>query len=205
MATMPKTIGVFAGLLTREGKLRLQRRIEKDSLIPGKTYEGDWELSGGRVEEKNIKKALTLEVLQAELIREVKEELGILIKFRPRPSIYRTIYEDPEKGICDWALMIPIPGPYWDEIQDMKRTTIDVDPSGLRELANQPKGNQLVSGWGKRMCRMGEGAFLLSYVERFVRQAKDALTEMRPNWRKAEFFENAEEALSQFRRELGSE
>ena len=35
MATMPKTIGIFAGLLTKEGKLRLQRRIEKDSIIPG--------------------------------------------------------------------------------------------------------------------------------------------------------------------------
>ncbi len=79
----PKTIGVFAGLLTSEGKNRLQRRIEKDSIIPGKTFEGDYELPGGRVGETDLKKALTLDVLGWELVSKVKNDLGINIIIPP--------------------------------------------------------------------------------------------------------------------------
>lgn len=163
MTTMPKTIGVFAGLLTSQGKLRLQRRVEKDSIIPGKTYEGDWELPGGRIKEKDIKKALTIEVLGEELRREVMEELGIPIAIPKKPSIYLAKYEDLEKNICDWALMIPILSRDWNENAKTKRTTIDVNPLELRGLAFRLKGNQLVSGWSKRMCRMSEGALFNSY------------------------------------------
>jgi len=200
----PRTVGVFAGLLTNKGKVRLQRRIEKGSIIPGKTYEGDYELPGGRVEEKNLLKALTLEVLGKELIREVEEELGVVIKHHPNPPLYLAIYEDAEKGICDWAFMIPVPsGPaYWDESSPTKRTVIDVDPEELRKLADEPKGHQLLSGWGKRMCRMSLGALLQSHVEKYYTQAGDFLDTIKPDWYKTEYFSNAAEALSQFRREL---
>jgi 8-oxo-dGTP pyrophosphatase MutT (NUDIX family) len=143
MATMPKTIGVFARLLTKEGKVRLQRRIEKGSIIPGKTFRGDWELPGGRIKEKDLQKALTLAVLKEELIREVKEELGIKIMVFPEnPAIYRAIYEDPEKGICDWAFGITIPSGFWEENKKTKREIIDVNPDDLRDLTNRPKGDQ---------------------------------------------------------------
>jgi len=204
MATEPKTIGVFAGLLTSKGKLRLQRRTEKGSIAPGKTFKGDWELSGGRVKETDLRETLTLEVLKKELIREVKEELGILIEVSSNFSIYRAVYEDPEKGICDWAFMIPIYPAYWNDNAKAKRETIDVNPDELRELANRPKGDQLVSGWGKRMCRMSLGAFYsFDIISR--EKVKEMLEEVKSDWRETEYFEDAERALAQFRRELGLE
>lgn len=203
----PTSIGVFAGLLTSAGKIRLQRRVEKGSIIPSKTFKGDWELPGGKVKERDLKKALTLDVLQKELIREVKEELGIVIMHHPNPPLYLTIYENHEKGICDWAFMISIPTPpiYWDEKAKMKRETIDVNPVELRELADRPKGEQLLSGWGKRMCRMSLAALLRSPVDEYNQQARRDLDEVMPDWRKIEYFHDPHEDLAEIRRELGLE
>ncbi len=187
----PKTIGVFAGLLTSEGKIRLQRRIEKDSLVPGKTYEGDYELPGGRVGEKNLKKALTLGVLAKELVLRVENDLGISILIHPNPPLYWTKYEDVAKGICDWAFAMPVPPllPYWDENALMVRKTIDVGPDELYELAQQPKGQQLLSGWGKRMCRMSLGVLLNSDNPAYRLSAEKYLNEINPEWKK-EYFHN---------------
>ncbi len=201
----PKTIGVFAGLLTREGKLRLQRRTEKDSIIPGKTYEGDYELPGGRIQEKKLEKALTLEVLGKELIQKVEEKLGIVIKLHPNPPLYLTIYEDVERGICDWAFMIPVPSPpaYWDETVRVARTIIDVNPEELRVLAARPKGEQLLSGWGKRMCRMSLGATLCSSNSRYSDEAKICLNEIKPDWEKTEYSFDPEAFLEKLRKAIG--
>ncbi|MDO8424627.1 MAG: NUDIX hydrolase [bacterium] len=201
----PKTIGVFAGLLTEEGKVRLQRRIEKDSIIPGKSYEGDWELPGGRVQEKDIKKVLTRSVLEGELIQRVKAELGINIMMVPNSPLYLAIFEDPGKEICDWAFMITVPPgvPYWDERARVQRTTIDVGPKELRELASKPKGEQLLSGWGKRMCRMSLGALLNSENPDYRNFTHDYLDEINPNWYKDEFFETIPFCLAELRRKLG--
>lgn len=203
----PKTIGVFAGLLTIAGKIRLQRRIEKGSIIPGKTYEGDYELPGGRVEEKDLKKALTLEVLERELVREIKEELGIYIVTRPNPPLYLAVFEDSAKGIRDWAFVMAVPpgDAYWNENAPMARKTIDVSPAELYELARQPKGQQLLSGWGKRMCRMSLAVLLASEVPEYRLDAGRYLDEVKPDWERTEYFGNPELALAQFRKELGLE
>ncbi len=202
----PKTIGVFAGLLTSVGKVRLQRRIEKDSIIPGKSYEGDYELPGGRVGEKDLRKALTLEVLQRELVSRVENDLGITIKtLPPAPMLYLTIYEDMAKGVCDWAFMMPVPPPpvYWDENAPMTRKTIDVSPIELYELAQQPKGQQLLSGWGKRMCRMSLGALFYSSDIRYVVKAVRYLDELKPDWQSVAWFSN--DRLARVRKTLGLE
>jgi ADP-ribose pyrophosphatase YjhB (NUDIX family) len=179
--------------------------LKKGSIIPGKTYEGDYELPGGRVEEKNLKKALTLETLEIELIREVKEELGIVIVPHPAPPLYLAVYEDPSREICDWAFMMSVPPgrPYWDENSPTKRTTIDVSPEELRKLANEPKGQQLLSGWGKRMCRLSLGALLSS--GNYNSEARKCLDEVKPDWRETEYLGDAFRALARLRRQLGLE
>jgi len=201
----PKTIGIFAGLLTSKGKIRLQRRIEKDSIIPGKSYEGDYELPGGRVEEKDLKKALNLETLKNELILRVEKDLGIAIRPCILPSVYLTIFEDPSKGICDWAFMVPIPPPpfYWNENAPTKRTTFDVSPQELYELARRPKGEQLLSGWGKRMCRMSLGALLDSPNKEFGLQAQRYLNGIKPDWQATEHFGAFDCLLNRFHKDLG--
>jgi len=51
---------------------------------------------------------------------------------------------------------------------------------------------------------MGLGTIFTSSTDpKYVNEAKIMLTEIKPDWRKTEFFKNTEEALAQFRRELG--
>lgn len=189
----PKTIGVFAGLLDRNGKLLLQRRLEKSSLLPGKTFKGDWELPGGKIREKDILKALTMEVFWREMLREAKEELGVEIKTRYLrwPPLYLAVYTDEEKGINDWAFMIPIisSGDWdgWYAPEGLKREVMYVEPQTLKEVANRPKGDQLVSGWGKRMCRMALGALLHSSNRSYSREAEEMLDEIQSDWRETEY------------------
>ena len=130
--------------------------------------------------------------------------MGIVITTHPNPPLYLAIYEDAAKGICDWAFMTPVPPPpYWDENAPLMRKTIDVSPAELYELAQQPKGQQLLSGWGKRMCRMSLGALLQTHIGMYYLQARNFLDGIKPDWHKTEYFGNAEEALARLREELG--
>jgi len=201
----PKTIGIFAGLMTSTGKLRLQRRIEQGSIIPGKSYEGDYELPGGRVGEKDLKKALTLEVLKNELILRVERDLGIAVRPHILPPVYLAVFEDRAKDICDWAFMMPVPPPpfYWDENAPTARTTVDVNPQELYDLAQRPKGEQLLSGWGKRMCRLSLGALLNSSSSDYQLEARKYLDEIRPDWQITEYFGTFDWVLTHFEKELG--
>jgi len=191
----PKTIGVFAGLLNKEGELLLQRRTEKkSSIVAGKSFQGDWELPGGRVKEKDLRKALTLEVLWKELRREVKEELGVKIPALSRANtfaaLYLAVFKDEDKGINDWAIMFPVF--HWERPKRYKRKIIFVDPEELKEIALGQREGQLVSGWGKRMCRMSLGALCHSSLADFGRKAMEMLDEIRPGWMGEELMDFAQ-------------
>ncbi|MCH7605232.1 hypothetical protein IID24_04575 [Patescibacteria group bacterium] len=198
-------IGAFFGFLTPEGGVRLQRRTQKGSrAAPGQSYEGDWELPGGG-SELPLEKALTLEGLDGEARRETREELGFVPTHRIVFShLYRAVLVNEEQGFEDWAFVLPVPPHIWNPDAQMKRDVVDVGPKELRELALRPRGNQLLSGWGKRMCRLSLGTIVASSPDGIYKaQAATMLDEIRPDWRETEFFEDAEEALAGFRRELG--
>ncbi len=103
--------------------------------------------------------------------------------------------------------MMPIPSwpIYWNENTPMARKTIDVSPNELYELVQQPKGQQLLSGWGKRMCRMSLGALINSPVSLYRAEASAFLGLIKLNWETTEYFSNPEEALAKLRKELGLE
>ncbi len=207
MAKKKITVGAFFGLITKEGKLRLQRRIEKGSrVLPGISFQGDFELTGGGVKEKDLSKVLTFSSLFMEAVRETIEELGIIVLPPQQPfPLYRAVFVNTARDTEDWAFMIPVLSEYWNETAKMKRETIDVNPDELRELANRPKGEQLLSGWGKRMCRMSLGAFYSSFNLVYRTRAEQMLGEVKPDWRETEYFGNAQEvreALARFRKEL---
>lgn len=201
----PKTIGVFAGLLFEDGDLLLQVRTEKGSIYGSKdtTYQYNWELPGGKVKENDAMKALTLEVLGRNLVREVKEELGIKITQLPYwPALYLAIFVNKEKGINDWAFMIPIIPVYWVMPKSLKREIIKVDVDKLTELANNPSGRgQLVSGFGKRMHRMSLGALYKNcmFNEPNSHKAKVLLNQIKPDWYQTEYSDDAEEFLARLR------
>lgn len=173
MGKVKATIGVFAGIINEEGKILLRRREEIDS-ITGKSYKGDWELPGGGVVEAE---KITYDHLVKELIREVKEEIGISISVDPMPEMYPLLFKGPQG--YDLALVVPIRS----NKKPSKGETIYVSPKELKELAEKPKGQQLLSGWGKRMCCMALKAhsFGTAYYE--AKEAGEMLFAIQKEWR----------------------
>ena len=109
MIEKPDTIGSFLGLITTEHKVRYQMRTEKESIIPGVSFQGYFELPGGRVKEKDLCKLLTPEGLLREAIRRTREELGIMVPSDIKiPALYQTVYQNPETHKIDWAFVIPV-------------------------------------------------------------------------------------------------
>lgn len=199
----PDTVGVFLGLITKEGRVRYQMRIESSSPITGISYKGDFELSGGRAKEKDLSKLLTPYGLLKEGIREVKEELEVIVLSQSSHfPLYWAPYEDPKTNKVDWAFMIPIEPDDWDETAETKRKVVDLNPEHLDVLGYL---NLIVSG-KKRMYRMGQGAiFAFSSNSLWSQAAAGFLTQVKPDWHETEFFGNGAEALARFRRELGLE
>jgi ADP-ribose pyrophosphatase YjhB (NUDIX family) len=167
-------LSVFAGIFNEEGKLLLRRRRKESREIPC-PYEGDWELPGGTIEEENIWKIKDERIFGKELAREVMEETGLSIETPVMPILYPAVYVNKEKGKIDCAFLIPI-GIIAEE--PTKGENIYVDPKELKERAERPIGEQLVSGWGKRMCRMALMAFQYSPNSKYKNDAKKLLAEI---------------------------
>jgi len=195
----PDRVGAFLGLITTEGKVRYQMRIEEQS-ITGISYKGDFELPGGRVKEKDLKKVLTPEGLLKEAIRETKEELGLVVEKLMPQYLYRTIFENPKTGKVDWAFVIPVFPAFWDETAEVKRKIVDVNPDELEVLG---KLNLIVSG-KKRMYRMGQACLFLSH-SKWRGRAAELLTEVKPDWRETEWLTDPNNDLAEIRRSLGLE
>ncbi|MFH1575466.1 MAG: hypothetical protein ABIB55_00795 [Candidatus Nealsonbacteria bacterium] len=196
----PDSIGVFLGLITKEGKVRYQMRTESSSPITGLSYKGDFELPGGGAEEKNLSKLLTLEGLLIEGTREVKEELGIVVMPPPEDiPLYWAPYENPKNGKIDWAFILPVLSKFWDEAAEVKRKIADIKPEHLDVLGEL---NLIVSG-KKRMYRMGMGVlFARSSLSVWRQQAANFLTQVKSDWQETEYFISAKSALEQFRKVL---
>jgi len=155
------TIGLSAGMFDEEGKLLLKRRTEKESLPR------DWDLPGGAVEAENNAKTDDEWIVAKELSREIEEETGLKI---PIDTIGRMPIMHPVviKGGDDWAFVIAVAGNYGDPSKGEFKY---VSPEELKELANGPQGNRLVSGWRKRMSRLALLAFTHSPNEEYRKQA----------------------------------
>jgi len=169
---MEVTVGVFAGIFNEEGKLLLRRRRKESTEIPC-PYEGDWELPGGTIDEENVWKIKDERIFGKELAREVMEETGLSIETSVMPILHPAVYVDKERGKMDCAFLIPI-GIIREK--PIRGENIYVTPKQLKELAEKPLGDQLVSGWGKRMCRMALMAFQYSPNPKYKREAKKLLT-----------------------------
>ncbi len=167
--------------MNKDGKLLVRRRIlpeEKVSLIISKTVKGDYELPGGIAEQAEMLVAGNETGLIKVAERETKEELGLEIK----PSLASPMIpvvlakEFPNKTVNDIAFVIPVQPEQWTG--KLEGEVMWVDPDELRELAEKPKGEQLLSGWGKRMCRMALHVLCHSPNLAYSRRAKEMLAEI---------------------------
>lgn len=148
------TIGIYAAILNKEGKLLLIRRQEKSSIIPGKEFQRDLELPGGGIKKEETFAVGNETIIEKTLARLVKEKTGLEINISAMPAMYPVVLAKkyPEKEVVDFAFVMIVQIGQWQG--EPKRETMWVSPAELRELAEKPKGDQLLSGWGKRMCRM---------------------------------------------------
>jgi len=137
------TIGVFAGIFNEHGELLIKRRVFEE-----KTFVGDWDLPGGAIEAEAAAKAIDEGLIGQELAREVEEETGIkLLALQRMPAMYPAVVASGK----DLAVAIiigvvkskPAMGQY-----------AYVSPNELWMISRRSEGNRLVSGWGKRMCRL---------------------------------------------------
>lgn len=169
------TIGVFAGIFDENGRLLLRRREQENPAAESDPYEGDWELPGGTVEEDNVWEASSERILGRELAREVEEETGLSVQVPPMPAMYPAAYVSKAEMRLDLALMIPVgvvkERPVIGQI-------VYVSPKEVRELAAQPRGRQIVSGWGSRMCRMALMALCNSPNRQYGKEARRMLLEI---------------------------
>lgn len=171
---MEITIGLFAGIFDEDGKVLLRRRKRENPNFPY-SDEGDWELPGGTMEEENIWKGKDERVIGGELAREVREETGLSIKVPFMPAMYPAVYIDRERKTIDFAFILPV-GILRE--RPAKGENTYVAPKELRELAGHPKGKRVVSGWGKRMCRMALKALCYSPNPRYQQEAKRIFLEI---------------------------
>ena len=167
-------IGVFAGVFDENGRLLLRRRERENPATEAIPYEGDWELPGGTVEEDNVWQASSERLFGQELAREVEEETGLSIEVPPMPVMFPAVYINKDERRVDLAFVMPV------GVVSKRPATgqcIYVSPEELREIAARPQGEQIVSGWGARMCRMALMALCNSPNLQYVEEARTMLLE----------------------------
>jgi hypothetical protein len=174
-AVIQPTIGVFAAIYNKEGKIPLKK-------ITTGRFAGEWDLLGGGVDANAASKSLDERIVNQELSRHVKEEGGMTIAVEPMPPMYPAVL----KGGGDWAFVIPIIQ-YAEATPEggLKKGEIKwVSPKEVEELAKVPEGERLLSGYGKRMHRLCLQALAHSPKEDFRIQAREMLAEIQGEWSK---------------------
>jgi len=183
MEKISTTVGVFAGILDQtSGKLLLRRRVEEDSIIPGKSFRGNWELPGGGVMDME---KIPYNHLLNELVREVDEEVGVPISVDPMAPLYAVFFKGPAG--YDLAVVTPVV----TSSSPTKGETIWVSPDELEKLAKDfapadkkkgIDGKGIVSGYGKRMHFMALKALSVSPNVTYAEKARAMLAEIQKGW-----------------------
>lgn len=183
MEKISASIGVCAGIVNQiTEKILLRRRVEEDSIIPGKSFKGNWELPGGGVRDAE---KIPYSHLINELAKSVKEEVGITISVDPMTPLYAVLFKGPAG--YDLALVTPV----ITSLSPTKGETIWVSPDELEKLAKDffpadrkkgIDGKGLVSGYGKRMHCMALKALSFSPNIAYAQKAKKTLSEIQKNW-----------------------
>lgn len=188
-------VGVYAGILNNGGKLLLRRRTEIESIIPGKSFKGNWELPGGGIMETK-EESIPYNYAVKELKREVEEEVGVGISIGKMPPFYPVMFRGPAG--YDLAVVTPVQQEQISNliagqvIPAIKGDSTFVSTEELNELArefvpadkkNGIDGKGLVSGYGKRMHCMALRVLSESRNADCSRQAVRTLVEIQERWK----------------------
>lgn len=177
--------GFYAGVMQPDtGKLLLIRRTKTDSIIPGTSFRGNWELPGGAVMASSDP-SVSYNYYVRDLTRLLHEKTGILIIIRGLPKMYSVLFKGPNG--YDEASVIPLVAAVKPTIGD----TTFVSPYELQVLAKEYQqadeakgisGEGLLSGYGKRMHCMALAALCHSPKQDFIREAVSVLSDITMSW-----------------------
>jgi len=189
MGKASMVMGVYAGImnLAEEGKLLLRRRTEEHSIIPGKSFKGNWELPGGAVNEA-LSSSVPYNYYLTDLVKSVKERTGIALPestLATMPMMQLVLFKGPAG--YDLAAVTPVITAIRPTVAD----TIYVSPKELAQLAKEfvaadektgKDGVGLLSGEGKRMHCMALAALCHSPNPEYAKQAAEMLQEISKPW-----------------------
>jgi len=193
MAKLKTTVGVTAGIFNEEGKLLLRRRVEHDS-ITGIDYSGCWELPVVAVQETEAE-SISYNYLCQELVRGVKEEVGIEVSVDLMPAFYPVMFKGPQG--YDLAMITLVQKKDWKSVLPLRGEKILVSVQELNDLAKEyipakkdkdgcivEPGRGLLSGFGKRQHCMALKAFEFASPSHLNRKlAKSTLKEIQKGWK----------------------
>ena len=181
MAKIVATLSIYVGFINEVGKLLLVKRTSDESVVPGVSFRGNWELPGGSVEDAD---SLSYDYHIRTGIAKAEEKVGIHLDFTQAPRMYTFLF----KGAagCDLCAVIPVVSHKLPN----KGETLYVSPLELKGLAVQfvsatdaekqglSEGQGLISGWGKRMCCMSLNVLTHSPDTLFASEAHQLLSEI---------------------------
>jgi len=182
MAKITTTFGAFVGFLNpnKQGKLLLVRRTSPDSILPGVSFKGNWELPGGALEEGMVVTNYHIHIA----FHKANEKVGIDIEpvFQPLLGpMYLTFFQGPQGNDVGGVI------PWITDKEPQKGETMWVSPQELKTLADEfisetdakarslTEAKGLVSGWKKRMCCMALAALSQSPNPAYADEAKRML------------------------------
>lgn len=181
-------MGIYAGIMDpEEGKLLLRRRVEEHSIIPGKSFKGNWELPGGAVIESS-QPAISYNYYLTDLRMNVGKRTGILLaasELSSLPPMYLVLYKGSDG--YDLAGVTPVIIKKEPALKDV----IYVSPEELARLAKEfvaadkktgKDGVGLLSGEGKRMHCMALAALCHSPNPAYAKKAVEMLQEITKKW-----------------------
>ena len=188
-------MGIYAGILNpeKEGKLLLRRRVEKHSIIPGKSFKGCWELPGGAVT-ATTESAIPYNYYLDDLIKNVKDRTGISLSSPALPLMYLVLFKGSAGyDLAGVVIAIMAQEPTVEE-------TIYVSPKELAQLAKEfvpadektgKDGVGLLSGEGKRMHCMALAALCHSPNLDYAQEAPEMLYQITKKWMRNIQFSNS--------------
>ncbi|MCX6760951.1 MAG: hypothetical protein NTZ84_02535 [Candidatus Nealsonbacteria bacterium] len=177
--------GIYAGIMDPDtGKILLTRRIKSDSIIPGISFKGNWEIPGGAIMGSDDP-SVPYNYYLKELTRVVQEKTGASIVLRGLPVMHSVFFKGPAG--YDEASVVPVTA----FIRPTVGETIYVSPDELMALAEEfepanektgRSGKGLLSGKGKRMHCMALAALIRSPNQIYAAQATIMLKAITWTW-----------------------
>lgn len=153
-------IGAYIGFINpnRGGRLLLVRRTQTESIIPGQSFRGNWELPGGAVEETE-ESSIRYDLMTQTALAKANLKVGIYVVGCQVFPFYTAFFKNPGTGGYDLAGVTP----YISNLEPVIGETMWVSVEELNELATQfvsetdaksqglSEAKGLLSGYGKRM------------------------------------------------------